>query len=297
MLATTERTTTRDQACRLRALIDHQADHVAPAEHSHCRTIAVASGKGGVGKSVIALNLAVAMAQRGQRVGLIDANLGLGSLDVLCGLSGYWNLSHVVSGARTLEQITLTGPAGIHIIPGGSGIIGLADCPANVQEQLLHDFETLERDHDMLVIDTGSGIHRMVRMFAQAADEILVVTTPETTSITNAYAAIKSLNVDAGPEMHVIVNQAESAEHARRVLERIHQTAWMFLRVRLGLSVWLPHDDTAPQSVASRQPFMTTAPASPVSRGIEHLADQLLGSGASSAGSYFSRLARKLLSI
>jgi len=237
-----------DQARTLRALIEQESAQTTsepPAGHS-CRTIAVVSGKGGVGKSVIALNLAVSFAQQGQTVCLLDANLGLGNLDLMCGLNGYWNLSHVMTGARSLNDVILRGPAGIDLIPGASGITELADCPTDAQHQLLEQLTGLERRHDVLIIDTGSGIHRLVRQFALAADQLVVVTTPEPTSITDAYATLKTLCA-AGMSLGVVVNQVDSGELAIKIGERIKQTSRMFLQTEVESLGCIPRDPAVPQ--------------------------------------------------
>jgi flagellar biosynthesis protein FlhG len=337
MSLTPPQRTGRDQARGLRALLERHANRAfSPRGQTACRTIAVTSGKGGVGKSHLALNLAVALAQRGRRVCLLDGNLGLGSLDLLCGLNGYWNLAHVVTGARRLEDVILDGPAGIHLIPGASGLTDLADCPPHVQSQLLSQLESLEHEHDVLLIDTGSGIHQLVRQFAQATDDVLVVTTPEPTSIADAYATIKALwkpgfsesrasksetrsktsevfrdfgslgeedfdreaqhsempGFDSGPELHVVVNQADTPEQARQVLERIQHTARMFLRADLGLAATVPRDPVVPAAVLQRQPFVLAAPSSGAARAVRQLADQFLETAMATpaATGFFGRL-------
>src|SRR5262245_24032075 len=157
-----------DQARILRGLMERHCETstaAGVASSPGARTVAVTSGKGGVGKSNIALNLAIALRQAGRSVCILDANLGLGSIDLLCGLNGYWNLSHVLSGARTIAEITLEGPAGIHLIPGASGLVDLADAPPAAQREILTQLEEVERSHDDMIVDTGSGIHRLVRGF------------------------------------------------------------------------------------------------------------------------------------
>ena len=162
-----------DQAKILRGLVEQRHPATTPSMlelSRRARTLAVVSGKGGVGKSVIALNLAIAFARLGKSVCLLDACLGLGSIDLLCGKNGYWNLSHVVTGARSLNDVLLKGPEGIHVVCGASGLIDLADVPENVQRELIFRMEELERTHDVLIVDTSTGIHRTVRQFATAAD-------------------------------------------------------------------------------------------------------------------------------
>lgn len=273
------RNTMPDQAQVLRGLMEQRIEPAvaaAPAP-ANARTIAVTSGKGGVGKSNIALNLAITLARFEHSVCLLDANLGLGNIDLLCGLNGYWNLSHVISGARTLRDITLEGPAGVHVIPGASGLHEVADCPSAAQRDILAQLEELEHNHDFLVIDTGTGIHRSVRQFVSAADTILVVTTPEPTSIADAYATIKALT--AGPmksEPQVLVNQADSLEQARDIIARLQQTARTFLHTTIGSSGSIPRDEAVAQAVIRRVPFVVEHPRSPAARAIDQLARRMI---------------------
>lgn len=255
------------------------------------RTLAVVSGKGGVGKSVLALNLAIAFARLGKSVCLLDACLGLGSIDLLCGKNGYWNLSHVVTGARSLNDVLLQGPEGIQIICGASGLIDLADCPEMVQRNLLQKMESLERSYDIILIDTSSGIHRAVRQFVMAADQALVVTMPETTAIADAYATVKALSAPDAPPLDLIVNQAESAQQAKIIAGRIQQTSKTFLRVPLALAGHVSRDPAVVRSVASRTPFVIESPNCVAANDVQQLARRLLSTAGSVSTfqSYFDR--------
>lgn len=294
----------RDQARGLRELIEQRAAFTAAsataasatAARTSCRTIAVTSGKGGVGKSHLALNLAVALAEEGASVCLLDGNLGLGNIDLLCGLNGYWNLSHVVTGARTLQDVLLEGPAGVHVIPGASGITEVADCPLSAHRDILRQLEELEVTHDFLLIDTGSGIHRLVRQFSTAADQTLIITTPEPTAIADAYATVKSLSATLGPELQVVVNQADAPEQARRIIDRLQQTARMFLHVDLGSAGFVPRDPSVVQAVIQRTPFLLGTPFSPAARAVRQLAQRIRGGArvSSTPGTFFSRLWRRI---
>lgn len=282
-----------DQATLLRGLMERQP---APAGTTgnparRASTISVTSGKGGVGKSCLALNLAIAVRRLGHSVCVLDACLGLGNIDLLCGLNGYWNLSHVITGARSLQDILLTGPEGISVIPGASGLTELADCPEPVQHGLLQQMQQLEQTHDLLIVDTSTGIHRMVRQFATAADRVLVVTVPETTALADAYATVKALAATDAPPVDLVVNRAESASQARTISIRLQQTARMFLRAEVGYAGHVAHDPAVARSVAARRPLLVSAPHSPAATDIMQLARRLVSSSGSpvSGNSFFTR--------
>jgi flagellar biosynthesis protein FlhG len=285
-----------DQAQILRGLMERRsesppADEAAPS----ARTVAVTSGKGGVGKSNIALNLAIALRQMGQSVCLLDANLGLGNIDLLCGLNGYWNLSHVVSGARTLADIVLPGPAGVNVVPGASGLLELADCSQTSQRELLMQLEDLERRHDYLILDTGTGIHRTVRQFVAAAETVLVITTPEPTAIADAYATLKAQTAgrDCG-QPYLLVNQADSPDQAREIIARVQQTARTFLHVTVSSAGFIPRDPAVPTAVAQRKPFLIHDPRCPASRAIEQLARRVrnLPAAPATGESFFAKFGK-----
>jgi len=270
-----------DQAQALRGLMERmQAERfdavAATSSAPRARSIAVTSGKGGVGKSSLALNLAIALAQLDARTALFDANLGLGNLDLMCGLNGYWNLSHVVTGARNLGEIVLEGPAGVQVIPGASGLAEMADWPEPAQADVARQLAEFEQSHDFLVIDTAAGIHRAVRQFLEACELVLVVATPEPTAIADAYATIKALSGSGVPTLEVLINQSASAEQATAIAERIRETARAFLRVDVGSAGWIPHDPEVAAAVSLRCPFVIGKPDCPASQAVGQLAQRLV---------------------
>lgn len=289
----------QDQAQILRGLMERRFEAPVvelPSHKPRAHTVAITSGKGGVGKSNIALNLAIALQKSGHHVCLLDANLGLGNIDLLCGLNGYWNLAHVVTGARTLREITLQGPAGIQVIPGASGLADVADCPPAAQREILSQLEELEQSHDFLVIDTGTGIHRAVRQFVATADTILVVTTPEPTAIADAYATIKILTSGRDvSEPQLLVNQAMSVEQAREIILRVQQTARAFLHSTVGSAGNVPHDAAFAQAVVKRVPLLLDQPQSHAARAIELLARRVvnIAQRRTGQGAFFAQFGEK----
>lgn len=290
-----------DQANRLRGLMENrQIEQLLPPDTpapdvTRARTIAVTSGKGGVGKSNIALNLAIALARLETKVCLIDANHGLGNVDLLCGLNGYWNLSHVMTGARMIEEITLEGPEGIHVVSGAGELADLHECPPPAQQDVVQQLSRLEQSHDFIVLDTGTGLHKLIRRFVAASDVALIVTTPEPTAIADAYATVKAFSSHSGLDLNVVVNQADSVRQAHAIVERLKQTARMFLKTDLNPAGFIPADHHVVAAVAGRVPFVVSHPQGPASQAVAQLARRLhhRAAGPPLDRSFFSCLSRE----
>lgn len=290
-----------DQAKVLRGLMEQrQPGIIEKDKNTRCRTLAICSGKGGVGKSVVSLNLALALAQSGASVCLMDVNLALGNIDLLCRLNGYWNLSHVVSGARSLKEIQLEGPLGVSVVTGASGLTDLADCSEAVRKDVLGQMQELEATHDYLILDNGTGIHRSIRQFVTSADDVLIVTTPEPTAIADAYATIKSLSSIQTLEIQTLINQCTSADQAENVFQQLKKTTELFLHTGLSQAGQIPHDMHVVQSVYDREPFILSQPDCPAAEAIYRLADYLIDRNQvkehkNKQESYFPRLWKRLL--
>lgn len=282
-----------DQARSLRSLIERRRTSVRPLARRAGRTIAFVSGKGGVGKSVLALNLAVGLSRQGLQVALLDASSGVGNTDLLCGLNGYWNLAHVISGGRLIDDVRLDGPAGVQVYAGAGSLAEIARLPLPVQHQLLSQFDEWESRYDVLLIDTGRGHDWLQHQMAQVAHDIFVVTNPEPTSVADAYATVKSLQGCRGAEISVLVNQS-TPEQAAAILERIQVTARSFLNLSLSLGMAIPGDVAVPESVRQRRPFVELSGQSPASRALQRLAERLVFEHQRSRGmpaeGYFERL-------
>lgn len=277
---------TVDQAARLRELVS--------TARSRAKVIAVTSGKGGVGKSSIALNLAVAAAEYFKRTVLVDADLGLANLDVMCGVTVRATLADVIAGRSQLRDITVRTPYSVDLVPGASGIAYLADLPDEDRARLLVQMESLEREADLVVVDTGAGVNRNVVRMAAAADEIFVVATPEPTSITDAYAAIKLISrCREHGRLRVIVNQADSRREAERVGARIAAVSRKFLNAQVSPAGCIFTDSKVAHAVRLRKPFVSAFPASPASLCIRAIARDLAGgNGADGRGAFIGRLKR-----
>lgn len=227
------------------------------ADHQGIRVISVTSGKGGVGKSNVVSNLAIALSSQGKKVLLIDADLGLGNLDVLLGLSPVYNLNHVLNGDKSIIDILIDGPAGIKIIPAGSGVQELTSLGQHEKLKLLDELDMLEEQFDILIVDTEAGISENVTYFTVAAQEIFVVVTPEPTSITDAYALIKLLATRYS-EHHfkVLVNMAKDSEDALEVFRKLANVAGRFLDISLDYLGCVVKDDKIVEAV-KRQKAVT----------------------------------------
>lgn len=242
------------------------------------RAIAVSSGKGGVGKTNLSVNLAVAFAARGMRTALLDADLGLANADVLCGITPRITLEDVITGDRLIEEVMVHAPGGFRLVPGASGVSRLADIGAAQRRHVIEQLLRLEQSVDVLVIDTGAGIGVNSMAFAAASDTVLVTATPEPTSIADAYGAIKTLAARGAREgLQLVVNMAQSDEEARAVHARIDRVARAFLDLRIGYAGAIPLDQAVPKAVRRREPFVLAAPDAPAARAVRQLARSLAG--------------------
>ncbi len=261
-----------DQASKLRRLMK------APARAT--RTIAISSGKGGVGKSNIALNLSILLSAAGNRVALVDADLGLANLDVLADVSSRTNLAHVIAGSKRLDEVVIDLPSGVQFVPGASGLAKLAHLSEFQRAQFMQELSALEAENDIIIIDTGAGIGPDVLHFAAAADSVIVVTTPEPTAITDGYAFVKVLTQRAfAGQMSLLVNFATDRQEARLTYQRVSNVARQFLGARLLDAGYVLHDPKVREAIRTRQPFVLAHPRCPASRCLAALATRLSSSG------------------
>ncbi|MCP9446212.1 MAG: MinD/ParA family protein [Nitrospira sp.] len=255
-------------------------DDLAPAEDllaARTRVIAVSSGKGGVGKTNVVANWAVALGRSGKRVFVLDADLGLGNLDVLLGLVPRHTIEHALSGVCTLKEICLEGPAGIQVLPASSGVPHLTSLTESQQLVIQEQLEGLAAGMDVLLIDTGAGISPNVTFFASSAHEIVIVVTPEPTSLTDAYALIKVLTRRYRERrFKVLVNQARGPREAAEVFRRLDTAVDRFLQVAIEPIGYVPHDDYVTLAVMRQKAVADLFPDSPAAQAFARLAGQLM---------------------
>ena len=249
----------------------------AMAQRSLCtRVIAVTSGKGGVGKTNVVANLAVGLARAGKQVLVLDADLGLGNIDVLLGLVPRYTLEDVLCGSRRLSDIIIPGPAGIQVLPAGSGLPQLTALTDTQQLTLQTELEQVVDNVEVLLIDTGAGISPNVTYFAAAAQETIVVISPEPTSLTDAYALMKVLcRQHRERRFKVLVNMVKSQRDATQTFRKLDVAAERFLNISLDYLGFIPLDDYLPMAVIEQKAVTERFPASPSSRAFVELAKKV----------------------
>lgn len=237
------------------------------------RVVAITGGKGGVGKTNVSVNLGVALANQGQKVMLLDADLGLANLDVLLGLQPAYNLAHVIKGERSLEEIIITGPSGIKVVPAASGMQAMARLSSAEHAGLINAFSEIGTTLDVLLIDTAAGISDSVVSFTQAAQEVLVVVCDEPASITAACALIKVLSRGRHlPRFHILANMARSAQEGRELFNKLDRVTDQSLDVTLEFFGVVPFDDYLRKAVRQQSAVVDCYPGSKSAMAFMHLA-------------------------
>jgi len=237
------------------------------------RVIAVASGKGGVGKTNVSVNLSLSLIEAGNKVMLLDADLGLANVDLMLGLKSPFNLSHVINGERKLEDIIVEGPDHLKIVPAASGTQMMAELTQQQHAGMIRAFGELNLDLDVLVIDSSAGISDSVVSFCKAAHEVLVVVCDEPASLTDAYALIKVLNLDHGIQrFQVLANMVPSEQEARQLFNKLNHVAGLYLDVNLNMAGYIPYDDNLKKAVRKQKSVFKMFPSSPSSRAFLTLA-------------------------
>lgn len=263
---------TVDQANGLRELVEKARPAGLPV-----RVIAVTSGKGGVGKTHLACNLALLAARTGRRVLVIDADLGLANADIVMGIDPHRHLGHLLDGTAPLQDVLATGPEGVKVLAASTGIQELTRLDDAQKLRLVTALDFIEDQFDLVLVDCGAGIGDNVLFFAGAAQEALLVASAEPTSLTDAYATVKVLSQQAGVErFQVVVNQVPSDAHGREVWEKLTRVTDRFLDARVSYLGHLPRDENLQRALMAQRPVVQLFPRSPSSRGLQVLSDKLL---------------------
>lgn len=237
------------------------------------KVIAVAAGKGGVGKTHVTANLAVSLGALGRQVVVLDADFGLANLDLMLGLQPRLTLANVLDGDCTLEDILLPGPRGILVVPAASGLARMAELDIAAQASLIRAFGTLQRPVDVLLVDTAAGLGGGVLNLAQAAHHVLVVVCDEPAAITDAYGLVKVLSRDRGVRrFQVLANQVRSLGEGEALFNKFRAACLRFLDVTLEYAGAVPHDEFARKAVQVRQAVVECYPGSPAATAFKNLA-------------------------
>ena len=246
-------------------------------EHRDLRVIAVTSGKGGVGKSTVSVNLAVLAARAGLRVLLVDADLGLANAEILLGIEPGRHLGDLLREDARIADVLREGPHGIRVLSAGSGLQELTHLGQLEKIRLLGALDEVEDDFDLVIVDSPAGIGDNVLFFVGAAQETLLVVSPEPTSLTDAYAAVKVLSQSAGVRhFDVLVNPAAGDAQAREIFGKLEGLTARFLQARLRYLGHLPRDENVHRAIMAQRPMVDVFPASPMSRALTGIADTWL---------------------
>ena len=246
--------------------------------HRPVRVICVTSGKGGVGKTNISVNLALALSLQNQSVMLLDADLGLANVDVILGLHPLYNLSHVISQERTLEEIIVTGPNGIRIIPASSGVKRMAELTPEENAGLVGAFSELNDSVDIMLIDSAAGISDSVVTFSRASHDVIVVVCDEPASITDAYALIKLLSQDYDMDrFQILANRVATAQEGRELFNKLVRVSDRFLDVSLSFCGFIPEDPQLRKAVQAQRAVVEAFPSSRSAEAFHRLAAHIIG--------------------
>ena len=264
-----------DQAERLRNIISKS--DVQPVTQRNARVIAVTSGKGGVGKSSLTINLAVQLSRLGKRVLIFDADFGLANIEIMLGIRPSYTLADLMYRGKTVRDVVTDGPEDIGFISGGSGIHELANLTREQVFSLIRKLDDLDRAADVIIVDTGAGVNDTVLDFVAASDEILLVATPEPTSITDAYALMKLLNRKAAYQpnhtvVKMVANQVREEWEAEELFEKLGVVARKFLDIEVEFLGTVPYDRNMQQAVMRQAPVSISNPSADSAKAVKRIA-------------------------
>jgi len=270
----------RDQAEQLRQIVstlqlNRKVDNTGYIDSA--RVITITSGKGGVGKTSFTINLAISLAKMGYRIVIIDGDFGLANVDLMLGISSRYGLQEIITGQMSLNDVMVEGPYGIRFISGGSGIKELANLGSKELDSFLSKIDELNQITDIVLIDTGAGATDNIVKMVLAADEVLLVVTPEPTAITDAYALTKIISATRRDiALRLIINKAESVYEAKEILDKFTRAAERFLKIKINNLGYILDDSHVPKSIKEQVPYVLGYPKCQASRQIRIVARRLL---------------------
>ena len=257
-------TNARDQAQPLREMVERNA-----TPRRAIKIATVASGKGGVGKSSLCVNIAIALSALGYRVLVVDADFGLANIDVMLGVSAKYNMGHLIRGERTIAEIIQEGHNGVRFISGGSGVFELLQMDENSLRLIMRDLIGLNDPADVILFDAGAGINDHLLQLIEASTETIIITTPEPTSILDAYALVKTIVGDVGQRnLRLIMNKCESRKEAQTAVEGFAQVIRRHLRLEIKPLGYVLYDRDVVNSIKSQTPVMISDPGGATSKNI-----------------------------
>lgn len=249
----------------------------APSERKVPHTMAITSGKGGVGKTLVTVNLAINYARQGLKVLLIDADLGLANLDVVLGLTAKHTIEDVLNGSLTLDEVAITGPLGITILPAASGVAELSNLTEQQKLSLVDHIDHWNADFDVVLVDTGAGISPNVRFFVLAVERIMILVTPDPASITDAYALMKVMFLNHRvSHFDLVVNQVNNEKEAKDVYRTLSQVADKYLNVGMNFVGSIPEDGFLVKAVRQQKPVAELFPDAPASLAFTALSERIM---------------------
>lgn len=291
-----------DQAEQLRNII--KMNHIR--QKPMARVITITSGKGGVGKSNVAINLGIQLKKMGLNVIILDADFGLANIEVMFGTVPKYNLRDTIEGRKGLKEIITEGPMGVQFISGGNGVEGLANLSKIQLSNLLKGMEQLDELADVILIDTGAGISDSVLEFVASGSEVLLVTTPEPTSLTDSYSLLKALRNYSGfskenTEIKIVANKVSNVVEGRNLYTKLNLVTERFLEMSLGFLGAVPMDQQIIKAVMKQSPISISYPNARASKAFERMSEQLTGTKTSESrkslvevfSSYFNRKSDK----
>lgn len=283
-----------DQAQRLRQMAVKNGDG---ENHSRPRIITVTSGKGGVGKSNIVVNLSIALQKMGKKVMIFDADIGMGNDDIIMGCSSRYNVFDVISKGKEIEEVVLTGPFGVKLLPGGSALTKVEDLTEDQRNVFLNKLTALT-GLDYIIMDTGAGVNKSVLGFIACSEDLVIVTTPEPTSLTDAYSLLKAVkHFKIKNSAKVIVNRSLDNNEANITFNKFNNAVTKFLDMKLDYLGKIGEDKKLVYAVRAQQPVVVSYPNSEVARDINNIASKIEGTMDKSSGIGVEGLFKKIFSI